>query len=80
MALQHVQLNRHQRRKAARHFLRIGDVAERTGLSKAQIYAMVAKGIFPRQAKLAARCSGWDSHEIEEWAEAKLAERDEAAA
>ena len=63
-----------------RHFLRIGAVAERTGLSRAQIYALVAAGMFPRQAKLAKRCSGWDSVEVENWADERLAERDEAAA
>ena len=67
-------------RTDGRHFLRIGAVAERTGLSRAQIYAMVAAGMFPRQAKLAKRCTAWDSIEVEKWADERLAERGRAFA
>ena len=42
-------------------------VEARTGLSRANIYALMAKGDFPRPVRLGARAVGWHSQEVDEW-------------
>ena len=50
-------------------FLRLKEVADVTGLSRSQIYALVARGEFPRQRKLGKRSSGWRESEVTVWIE-----------
>lgn len=50
---------------------RIGRVCTRTGLSKATIYRLEAKGEFPRHAKLGDRVSVWRSDLVTAWIEAR---------
>ena len=40
-------------------FMRIGEVQRATGLPRATIYEMVAKGKFPKQVRLSPRAVGW---------------------
>lgn len=47
--------------------LRLPDVTEATGLSRATIYSMIAKGEFPSQVQLSTRCVGWKEHEVTSW-------------
>lgn len=47
--------------------LRRRTVEELTGLSKSQIYALIAKGQFPPQVQLSARSVGWLQSSIEAW-------------
>ena len=46
-----------------------------SGLKRSQIYALAAKGGFPRPAKLGS-ASRWSRHEVEAWVAARLAERE----
>ena len=49
-------------------FLRLPEVRERVGLSKASIYAKASRGEFPKPIPIGgARCSGWLSSDIDEW-------------
>jgi prophage regulatory protein len=54
---------------------RLPAVLERTGLSASTIYDKVAPGEFPKPIKLGAKSVGWLDHEIDEWIEARMAER-----
>lgn len=47
--------------------MRTSEVMEATGLTRATIYAQMAKGNFPRPIKLTERLNGWRSDVIEEW-------------
>lgn len=47
--------------------LRLPDVIEITGLSRATLYSMIAKGEFPSQFQLSARCVGWKEEEVGKW-------------
>lgn len=58
--------------------LRRPEVQNRTGLSCSTIYAMMAKGSFPKPIKLAERAVGWDEAEITAWLHARIAIRDAA--
>ena len=48
-------------------FLRINDVLDRTGLSRATLYRKVNAKTFPPQYKLAQRCCGWRESEVSVW-------------
>ena len=63
-------------------FLRIAGVIAATGLGRATIYELMAEGKFPRPVKLmvGSKAVGWLESEIVEWQEARIAERDRAAA
>lgn len=52
--------------------LRLRDVSRQTGLSRSTIYAAMAKGQFPRQLRLTARCVGWSAAAISEWLDSRL--------
>jgi prophage regulatory protein len=49
--------------------LRLPEVIERSGLSRASIYR--GAGNFPRPVKLTARAVGWYLHEVEAWIESR---------
>lgn len=55
--------------------LRRPAVESRTGLSRSSLYAMMAKGKFPRPVRLGLRAVGWREADIEAW----LASRETAA-
>ena len=46
-------------------------VEEITGLSRSSIYAMVAKGTFPRPIRLGKRAVAWREQDIREWMESR---------
>ena len=48
-------------------FLRLNNVLDRTGLSRATLYRKIAAGTFPPQHKLAERCCGWRESEVNIW-------------
>ena len=56
-------------------FLRITDVQAFCGLSRSQIYALVAKGEFPRQVKVSEKASAWLLSEWEAWMQKRVAGR-----
>ena len=53
-------------------FLRIGDLQEKVGLSRSQIYKLIADGDFPKQNKLGERISVWEESKVEEWMVLKI--------
>jgi prophage regulatory protein len=61
-------------------FLRITDVCAVTGIPRATIYEMVRKGKFPKQVHLSPRTVVWIETEILEWLQARMSERERAAA
>ena len=55
-------------------------VQVRTGLPKSSIYALMAKGAFPKPIKIGARAVGWLDSDIDAWIEAQVsASRRESA-
>lgn len=53
-------------------FLRIGDVTRLTTLSKSYIYALQAKGLFPRSFQIAPKVSVWTEASVREWQAAQM--------
>jgi len=47
--------------------LRLRDVIEKVGLSRSQIYKLIAKGLFPEQTKIGSKISVWPEHTIDQW-------------
>lgn len=52
---------------------RIDRVCERTGLSKATIYRLEARGEFPKRTNLGARISVWRSDLVSDWIASRTA-------
>lgn len=52
--------------------LRCREVQNRTGLSKSTIYALAARGKFPKPIKLAERASGWSTSSIQNWIDERI--------
>ena len=59
-------------------FIRLPEVIARTGYRRTAIYEKIAAGIFPIPVKLGPRAIAWVSEEIENWMDARIAERDTA--
>ena len=59
-----------------KRFIRLPEVINRTGYRRTSIYQKVAEGTFPAPVKLGPRAVAWFSEEIEEWMDARVAERD----
>lgn len=53
-------------------FMRRPEVQATTGLSRSSIYALMAKGSFPRPVRLSARSVGWIHGEIQQWLKNKV--------
>jgi prophage regulatory protein len=47
--------------------LRLNAVLDRTGLSRATLYRKIQAGTFPRQVRIAERCTGWRESAVSEW-------------
>lgn len=56
--------------------IKLPEVMDRTGLSRSTIYQMLDLGTFPKPCKLNERVNGWVDRELNEWIEARIAERD----
>ena len=52
--------------------LRIDQVKEQTGLSKASIYKQIRLGNFPSGVKITSRSTAWPSDHIEDWIVKKI--------
>jgi prophage regulatory protein len=48
-------------------FMRLNEVLDITGLSRATLYRKIQAGTFPHQHKLAERCCGWKAYEVDIW-------------
>ncbi len=58
--------------------LRLPEVRDRVGKSKASIYRDEAVGRFPKRIVLGANSVGWLESEVDEWIEARAAAREVA--
>ena len=47
--------------------LRLKQVVLKVGLSRSQIYKLIAKGLFPEQTKIGPKISVWPEHTIDQW-------------
>jgi prophage regulatory protein len=47
--------------------LRLKHVVLKVGLSRSQIYKLIAKGLFPEQTKIGPKISVWPEHTIDQW-------------
>ena len=60
---------------------RLPKVQARTGLPKSSIYALIARGDFPKPIKIGRRAVGWLDSDIDAWIEAQVsATRGQSAA
>lgn len=55
--------------------IRINEVKELTGISRAYIYALSHKGEFPSPVKLSERSSAWVLEEVQEWIANRIEQR-----
>lgn len=61
-------------------FLRLREVIARTGRTRSRIYVDMAAGSFPKPVRIGRSAVAWVESEIEDWAAACIAARDERAA
>lgn len=54
--------------------LRCAEVLHRTGLSKATIYRLMDKGLFPLRRPLCSGAVGWSEEEIEAWIDERFSD------
>lgn len=47
--------------------LRLKQVVLKVGLSRSQIYKLIAKGSFPQQIKIGPKISAWPEQTIDQW-------------
>ena len=73
----------HQARQGAgpgaaklRVLITLESVIERTTISKSRIYEAIRKGRFPRSVPVGERRRAWIESEVEDWIDARVAERD----
>lgn len=61
----------------SKKLIRLADVQQITGLSRSQIYALIAKQKFVRQVKIS-RSSRWPLDAVVAWVDARIAESEAA--
>ena len=59
-----------------RTLITLESVIERTTASKTRIYEAIRRGMFPRPVPVGERRRAWVESEIEDWIDARVAERD----
>lgn len=47
--------------------LRLGAVLNRTGLTRSTLYRKIQTGTFPKQVRIATRCTGWRESAVSDW-------------
>lgn len=55
-------------------FIKMRDLPKVVGLSRAEIYRQVAKGMFPKPVSLGGSNKAWPMHSIKAWAAAREAD------
>jgi len=53
--------------EVSNRLLRLKQVVLKVGLSRSQIYKLIAKGLFPEQIKIGPKISAWPEHAIDQW-------------
>lgn len=51
--------------------IRLPETLNRTGLSRARLYALIKEGKFPVPLRLGARAVGWRSDEVAAWIDSR---------
>ena len=62
-----------------RKLIRRPAVEEMTGLGRSEIYDRMRRGIFPTPIRIGKRAVAWDSREVDDWIEHRIAESRESA-
>jgi prophage regulatory protein len=57
-------------------FLRLPEVLSTTGLSRPQVYALMKRGLFPRQVRISQLSVAWIESEIQSWMSDRIATRE----
>ena len=57
-------------------FIRLPEVRQRVGISKSQIYKLIAQDQFPKPVKVSHRISCWVVAEVEQWVQEQVDARD----
>ena len=52
--------------------LRLKQVVIKVGLSRSQIYKLIAKGLFPEQIKIGPKISAWPEQTIDQWISSQI--------
>ncbi len=61
-------------------FIRRAAVVERTGLPTSSLYLLISQGRFPKPVPISERSVGWVEREVDDWLEARIAERNKTEA
>ena len=57
--------------------IRRREVEAITGLSRSTIYAMIARGNFPKSVKIGTRAVAWPADEVASWINSRVRARDD---
>ncbi|MBS9852715.1 helix-turn-helix transcriptional regulator [Vibrio alginolyticus] len=57
--------------------IRLKEMLDNTGLSRAYMYKLMAEGKFPKSVSLGFRSVAWVESEVQDWILERVAERDE---
>ena len=60
-------------------FLRVNQVANKTGVSRSTIYLYLSEGRFPRPVHISERLVVWVESEVDAWMQERIATRKAAA-
>ncbi|MDR9499739.1 MAG: AlpA family transcriptional regulator [Hydrogenovibrio sp.] len=60
--------------------IRMNEVRKLTGLSRSYVYALAAKGQFPKPVKLSERSAAWIESEVKNWIDERIQQRDRGVA
>ncbi|KZY45502.1 MULTISPECIES: AlpA family transcriptional regulator [unclassified Oleiphilus] len=52
--------------------LRIKQVTDYTGLSRAAVYRLMQEKEFPQSIRITKRCVGWEERQIQTWIESQI--------
>lgn len=52
--------------------LRLPEVSDRVGVSRATLYRWIEDGSFPRQIRLGRRSMGWPEHVVDNWLQDRI--------
>ena len=80
--MNHLQNQEIKTSKPWAHLMRISDVTKKTGISRSYLYQLSKEGLFPKSVKLVPQGSAvaWVASEVQDWIDARIAERDGGAA
>ncbi|WP_395331949.1 AlpA family phage regulatory protein [Novosphingobium sp. BL-8H] len=59
--------------------LRLSAVLDQTGLTRSTLYRKIQAGTFPRQLRIAERCTGWRQSAIIEWLKDPMSYEDDSS-